>query len=121
MLDLHALDDDAIAIIANDPSTMRRILAAVNVMSMEAVAERLGISYYRVKILRGKRLKIEKSQDRDDAMPRSDALPPTMPIPGDPLWHPGDIETWGKQTGRLDENGNPKRAQPTGRPRQKRS
>lgn len=113
MFDVHTLSDDAIATIANDPDVIRRILANAHLLTMEGVGKQVGISYYRVKILRGKRVQIG-----DETMPRSDALPPSLPLPGDPLWHPREIETWGRQTGRLDQDGNPQRAQPTGRPRQ---
>ena len=113
MFDVRTLSDDAIVAIANDPDVIRRILANAHLLTMEGVGEQVGISYYRVKILRGKRVQIG-----DETMPRSDALPPSLPLPGDPLWHPREIETWGRQTGRLDQDGNPQRAQPTGRPRQ---
>jgi hypothetical protein len=118
MLDVRTFDDDTIAAIANDPDTVRRILGAVGLLTMEGVGARVGISYYRIKILRGKRVKLEA--DGVGPMPRSDALPPALPIPGDPVWHPAEIEIWGRQTGRLDQEGRPQRARPTGRPRRPR-
>lgn len=119
MFNVRTLDDTAITAIANDPDTVRRILAAADLLTMEGVGDRVGISYYRVKILRGKRIKLEAEGD-GGTMPRSDALPPSLPLPGDPVWHPREIETWGRQTGRLDPEGNPQRARPTGRPRRQR-
>lgn len=115
MFELRTLDDAAIATIASDPDTVRRILAAARLLTMEGVSELVGISYYRVKILRGKRARIEA--DGGDETPRSDALPPSLPLPGDPVWHPREIETWGRQTGRIGLDGLPQRARPTGRPR----
>jgi hypothetical protein len=116
MLELRTLDDAAIATIASDPDTVRRILAAAGLLTMEGVSALVGISYYRVKILRGKRTRIE-SGGGDETMPRSDALPPSLPLPGDPVWHPKEIEVWGRQTGRIGLDGRPQRARPTGRPR----
>lgn len=116
MLDVHTLDDAAIATIASDPDAVRRILAASGLLTMERVAATVGISYYRVKILRGKRLELE-AEGAGGSMPRSDALPPALPVPGDPMWHPAEILTWGRQTGRIDQDGRPQRALPTGRPR----
>lgn len=122
MFDIRDLDENAIMQIASDPDIVRRILAAVDLLTMEDVGRRIGISYYRVKILRGKRVKIEHDGDETTSrLPRSDALPTSLPIPGDPVWHPREIEIWGRQTGRLDQYGNPQRARPTGRPRQQRS
>jgi hypothetical protein len=121
MFDVRTLDDTAIMAIANDPDTVRRILGAVDLLTMEGVGDRVGISYYRVKILRGKRVRLESEGAGDETMPRSDALPPSLPLPGDPVWHPMEIETWGRQTGRLDQEGNPQRARPTGRPRRQRA
>jgi hypothetical protein len=120
MFDVHTLDDTAITAIANDPDTVRRVLAAAHLLTMEGVGERVGISYYRIKILRGKRVRLETEGAGNETMPRSDALPPSLPLPGDPVWHPREIETWGRQTGRLDPEGNPQRARPTGRPRRQR-
>jgi hypothetical protein len=117
MFDVHTLDDTAIAEIANDPDIVRRILDSAHLLTMEGVGERIGISYYRVKILRGKRTQLEAERSGFESMPRSDALPPSLPLPGDPVWHLGEIETWGRQTGRLDSGGNPQRARPTGRPK----
>ena len=115
MFDVRTLDDTAITAIADDPDTVRRIIAAANLLTMKGVGELVGISYYRVKILRGRRMQLEEAGD--ETMPRSDALPPSLPLPGDPMWHPREIRTWGRQTGRLDQDGNPQRALPTGRPR----
>lgn len=120
MFDIRTLDDDAIMAIANDPHTVRRILATAGLLAMDGVGERVGISYYRVKILRGRRVRLEAEGAGNETMPRSDALPPSLPLPGDPVWHPAEIETWGRQTGRLDGEGNPQRARPTGRPRRSR-
>jgi hypothetical protein len=117
MFDVQMLDDDAITAIAEDPDTVRRILGAAGLLTMEDVGDRVGISYYRVKILRGKRIKLDADGVGFEPMPRSDALPPALPLPGDPVWHPVEIETWGRQTGRLDPDGRPQRARPTGRPR----
>jgi hypothetical protein len=115
--------DAIITEVAENPDALRRVLEAAGLMTMDAVASRIGISYYRVKMLRSKRTKIDTHGQRagQRAMPRSDALPSALPLPGDPLWHPKDIETWGRQTGRLDPDGNPKRVRPTGRPRRPRS
>lgn len=121
MFDVRTLDDNAIVAIANDPDIVRRILAMAGLLDMDGVGERVGISYYRVKILRGRRMRLEVEGGGNEAMPRSDALPPSLPAPGDPMWHPAEIETWGRQTGRLDEAGNPQRARPTGRPRRPRA
>lgn len=109
--------------VAGNPDVLRRVLEAAGLMTMDAVAFRLGISYYRVKMLRAKRLEIDTQAfiGGQRTMPRSDALPSALPIPGDPLWHPKDIETWGRQTGRLDQDGKPQRVRPTGRPRRPRS
>lgn len=119
MFDVRNLDDQAILAIADDPDTVRRILVAANLLTMEGIGNLVGISYYRVKILRGNRTRLEAEGARG-GMPRSDALPPPLPLPGDPIWHPVEIETWGRQTGRLDQNGNPQYARPTGRPRRQR-
>jgi len=121
MFDVRTLDEADITAIANDPGTVRRILSAAQLLTMEGVGERIGISYYRVKVLRGKRVRLEIEGAGDETMPRSDALPPSLPLPGDPVWHPREIETWGRQTGRLDHAGNTQRARPTGRPRRKRA
>lgn len=118
MFDVNALDDEAITAIASDPEAVRRILAASNLLTMEGIATLVGVSYYRVKILRKRRLELELE---GIDMPRSDALPPALPTPGDPMWHPEEIRIWGRQTGRLDHKGNPKRALPTGRPRRPRA
>lgn len=118
--DVRNLDDAAITAIANDPVTVRKILKAADLLTMEGVGTWVGISYYRIKMLRGKRLKLEADGVGGD-MPRSDALPPSLPLPGDPVWLLAEIDTWGKQTGRLDQDGNPKRALPTGRPRRPRT
>jgi len=120
MFDVSTLDDTAITAIANDPDTVRRVLSAAHLLTMEGVGERVGISYYRVKILRGKRIKLDVDGVGFEPIPRSDALPPALPLPGDPVWHPREIETWGRQTGRLDPEGRPQRARPTGRPRRPR-
>lgn len=119
MIDVKDLGDAEITAIASDPGTVRRILAAAGLLTMEGVGDHVGISYYRVKILRGRRLHLQS--DEGETMPRSDALPPSMPLPGDPMWHPEEIRVWGMQTGRLDQDGNPQRARPTGRPRRQRS
>jgi hypothetical protein len=121
MFDIHALDDADIATIAGDPDTVRRILAAANLLTMEGASDLLGISYYRVKILRGRSTKGEAEGTATESMPRSDALPPALPLPGDPVWHRGEIETWGRQTGRIGLDGLPQRARPTGRPRKQRT
>jgi hypothetical protein len=121
MFDVRTLDDAAITAIADDPETVRRILAATDLLTMEAVGDRVGISYYRIKILRGKRLRLVAEGAGGETMPRSDALPPSMPVPGDPVWHRREIEVWGQQTGRLDREGRPQRARPTGRPRRPRA
>lgn len=113
---MDALDDAAIAEIAANPAVVRRIIAAAGLMTMAGVGERMNISYYRVKILRVNRTKLGTE---GSSLPRSDALPESLPVPGDPLWHPAEIETWGRQTGRLSADGSPRRAQPTGRPRRK--
>lgn len=120
MFDVDALDDEAIEAIANDPDTLRRILKAADLLTMEGVGNWVGISYYRVKILRGNRARLE-ADGVWGSLPRSDALPPPLPLPGDPVWHLVEIDTWGKQTGRLDPDGNPQRALPTGRPRRPRA
>lgn len=119
-MDVHNLDDATITAIANDPDIVRRILAASNLLTMDGIARKVGISYYRVKILRGRRIVLEAEGTGGD-MPRSDALPPSLPVPGDPMWHPREIEVWGQQTGRLDTQGRPRRALPTGRPRRPRT
>lgn len=119
MFDVRTLDDDAISRIAEDHDVVRRILAAANLVTMDGVGEWVGISYYRVKMLRLKRLELEAEGVAGD-IPRSDALPPALPLPGDPVWHLNEIDTWGRQTGRIDWKGNPQRARPTGRPRRQR-
>lgn len=119
-MDVRTLDDATITAIANDPDIVRAILDRSNLLTMDAIAKMIGISYYRVKILRGRRLELE-SEGAGGDMPRSDALPPSLPVPGDPMWHPREIEVWGQQTGRLDQQGRPKRALPTGRPRRQRT
>lgn len=120
MLDVHALDDAEIKAIADDPDTVRRILAAAKLLTMQQVGERLGISYYRVKILRGKRTRLE-DEGFGGYLPRPDALPQSLPLPGDPVWHPEEINTWGRQTGRLSMDGTPQHARPTGRPKRPRT
>lgn len=108
------LTDEEVAAIAADPALVAKIVQAARLMTMEGIAEELGISYYRVKILRGRR----REGDQD---PRASALPPPLPIPGGPVWHPLAITDWGRQTGRLDQEGKPVRARPTGRPARTRS
>lgn len=121
MLNPRDLGENDILRIAQDPDAVWEILEAAGLMTMAQVAERLGISYYRVKILRGRRtqLDLDAKWSGQTYQPRSDALPPSIPVPGDPLWHPAEIETWGRQTGRLDNRGKPMRALPTGRPRRR--
>lgn len=105
---------------------IRAALAPLIFVDMTGIAELLKISYHRVKILRSR--SISDAHDRD-YVPRSDALPPPLPmrygptkLPGaehrakDPVWLLDEIITWGQQTGRLSLDGRVQRAKPTGRP-----
>lgn len=114
---LGDLSDEDVLAIASDPAAVRRILAAASLYDMGDIARLCDISYYRVKILRGRRLETERADPAYSQLPRTDALPPSLPLPGDPVWHETEIRDWATQTGRITPDGVPQRARPTGRPR----
>lgn len=105
------IDDETIKRVAADPTAVRRVLSAAGLLTMRDVSRILDISYGRVKTLR------LRGTSGGRTGPRSDTIPPALPCPGDPLWHPAEIMVWGRQTGRIDSSGSPMRAVPTGRPR----
>jgi len=109
-------DPKKIKEIAEDPRLVRAILSETRLLTIDGAAAVLGISPYRVKILRGRRVTLDQGTT-GPYLPRADAMPRSLPIPGNPLWTMEEIQTWGKQSGRLDMDGNPQRARPSGRPR----
>lgn len=115
---------DPIEKILSDPDLVRDLFSRLEVVTMDQIADALKISYHRVKIMRGRREHLERSRLAEDGdtqyVPRSDALPPPLPMGGAPLWLRSEIISWAIQTGRMDPDGTPRRATPTGRPRRKR-
>lgn len=52
------------------------------------------------------------------AAPHPNHLPkPDIPVTGKPTWKAGTVRRWAIQTGRMEEDGTPKRLKPPGRPR----
>lgn len=55
-------------------------------------------------------------------VPHPNHLPkPDIPVTGKPTWKAGTVRRWAIQTGRMEEDGTPKRLKPPGRPRSPRT
>jgi hypothetical protein len=118
--------DELVLTVLSTPDLIRDLLTRVETMTMDQIAQALDISYHRVKIMRGRREQLEQKRlaegrEQEEYIPRSDSLPPPLPLAGTPLWLRSEIISWAIQTGRMAPDGTPRRATPTGRPRRKTS
>ena len=94
---------------APSPRAVRDIVERSPLVTLDGVAQALGLTKHRVKILRAQACAENRT---------ADALPEPLPLPGvTPVWHLGEIIEWGRRTGRLDPDGTARRLTPPGRPR----
>lgn len=86
----------------------RTVIKGLGIIGMEEVAQLIGISYHRIKVLRG------------ENKPRTpDRLPEDLPLPSGVAYLRKEILEWGRQTGRLDGYDKPVKLRTTGRPRKR--
>lgn len=103
-------DEDIRGLVSRMSSRQIRLLIEeVDLVTLQGVAEIVGVTYHRAKILRAEGLKLRG--------PRPDALPDPVPLPGgSPLFIRRDILDWGRRTGRVHVDGSPRRMRSAGRP-----
>lgn len=85
------------------------------VWGMREIAAFFGMTPGTVHDLRAQSIKAHKeADDAGEAVPVSFLPLPDWIVSSMPVWKPSRIRSWGKATGRIDENGNPRKA-PRGR------
>jgi hypothetical protein len=82
---------------------------------MRDIAENLDVQYQTVKSWRRDESRASRAQGNQ---PHPNLLPPPTEVKsGKPLWHAGGVRLWAMQTGRMTNDGTPRKSKPRGRPR----